>query len=222
MPLALLAAAAGATAEGISATPHDSYSSSIGVPGCKINTNRVAYWPGSVDCNNICVKLSNEGRSVHLLRIDQSGGAHDISYDAWNYLKTGQSAADNPTSGGGVAMEYEQVDASECADLIHTDGHKLPLSASNSINFLSSCLSQPDSWVAKNHALYNIVDSVCDWGYDEVCNLDLATSNQPSCPHTLGATTPLKDHQVHNIQYASGKSVVAGKRRSVSAKARFL
>ncbi|KAH0006683.1 hypothetical protein KCU78_g12180, partial [Aureobasidium melanogenum] len=32
----------------ISATPHVEYSSSIGVLGCKINTNRVAYWPMSV------------------------------------------------------------------------------------------------------------------------------------------------------------------------------
>ena len=54
------------------ATPHDSYSSSIGVLGCKVNTNRVAYWPGSVDCNNICVSLSYEDRSVNLLRVDQS------------------------------------------------------------------------------------------------------------------------------------------------------
>lgn len=35
------------TAMGI--TPHDMYSSSVGVLGCKIDTNRVAYWPQSVD-----------------------------------------------------------------------------------------------------------------------------------------------------------------------------
>ena len=49
-----------------SVTPHAEYSSSIGVPGCKINTNRVAYWPGSVDCNNICVKVTNGDRSHRL------------------------------------------------------------------------------------------------------------------------------------------------------------
>ena len=37
--------------ETISITPHDSYSSSVGVLGCKINTDRVAYWPGAVSCD---------------------------------------------------------------------------------------------------------------------------------------------------------------------------
>lgn len=48
----------------------------------KVNTNRVAYWPMSVGCDNLCVKVSNGDRSVNLLRVDQSGGAYDISYDA--------------------------------------------------------------------------------------------------------------------------------------------
>ena len=30
---------------GITVTPHEQYSSSIGALGCKLNTNRVAYWP---------------------------------------------------------------------------------------------------------------------------------------------------------------------------------
>lgn len=215
----LLALATGATATGVWATPHDSYSSSIGVLGCKINTDRVAYWPGSVDCNNICVKLSYQGRSVHLLRIDQSGGAYDISYDAWAYLQTGKTAAEEPITGGTVPMEYEEVDASECADLIHTEGNKLPLSASNSINFLSSCLAQPNSWVAKNHVLYNICDAICTLGHDEVCQLDLAVSNQPSCAHTLGLTTPLDSAPVYNILYQSGKTVVAGSGEEVGPQA---
>ena len=59
----------------ISITPHDAYSSSIGVLGCKINTNRVAYWPSFPSCDNMCVRVSSNGRSVHLLKIDQSGGA---------------------------------------------------------------------------------------------------------------------------------------------------
>ncbi|KAK6080311.1 hypothetical protein SCUP234_05252 [Seiridium cupressi] len=206
----LLALAAGTAATSVSTTPHDSYSSSVGVLGCKIDTNRVAYWPGSVDCNNICIKLSYGDRSVNLLRIDQSGGAHDISYDAWAYLQTGESATVDAISGGGVDMEYEEVDASECADLILTDGSKLPLSASNSMNFVTSCLAEPDSWVAQNHVLYNICDAICTLGYDETCTLDLATSNQPSCAHTLGLTTTLTSAPVHNIEYQSGKVVVAG------------
>ncbi|KAI0155741.1 hypothetical protein BJ166DRAFT_468152, partial [Pestalotiopsis sp. NC0098] len=205
----LLALAAGTAATSVSTTPHDSYSSSIGVLGCKIDTNRVAYWPGSVDCNNLCVKLTYGDRSVNLLRVDQSGGAYDISYDAWAYLQTGKSATVDAITGGGVDMEYEEVDASECADLIKTDGSKLPLSASNSMNFLSSCLAEPDSWVAQNHVLYNICDSVCTLGFDETCTLDLSVSNQPSCPHTLGLTTTLSGAAVTNIEYESGKAVVA-------------
>ncbi|KAI0865696.1 hypothetical protein F4860DRAFT_460082 [Xylaria cubensis] len=191
------------------ATPHDSYSSSVGVLGCKINTNRVAYWPGSVDCNNICLSLSYESRSVKLLRIDSSQGAYDVSYDAWNYLITGSSATKKPTAGGAVAMEFKYLNPSECSDLIHTDKSKLPLSASNSINYLASCLSQPDSWVAKNYVLYNIQDAICSWGHDEKCNLDWPNANQPTCSHTLGDPVALTTDPVYNIRYPSGEEVLA-------------
>jgi len=200
------------------ATPHDSYSSSVGVLGCKINTDRVAYWPGSIDCSNICVELSYAGRSVTLLRIDQSGGAHDVSYDAWNYLYTGYSARDRPTAGGAVAMEFRNLDASACAPLIHTKDRRLPLSAANSMNFLSSCLGQPDSWVAENHVLYNVLDPICSWGYDEECTLDLSASNQAACPHTLGMPVALKTAPVYNIRYPSGQVVVAGSGEVVQEK----
>lgn len=214
-----LALASAAAAKGIWVTPHDSYSSSIGVLGCKINTDRVAYWPSSVGCDNICVKVTHEGRSVHLLKIDQSGGAYDISYDAWNYLQTGKSAATDPIAGGTVPMDYEDVPAEECAHLL-TDGGKLPLSASNSMNFVTSCLSQPNSFVAKNHVLYNICDSVCSLGHDEKCSLDLAVSNQPACPHTLGLTSPLKSAPVFNIMYQTGKTVNAATGEAASPRAR--
>jgi hypothetical protein len=127
-------------------TPHDMYSSSQGVLGCKVDTNRIAYWPMAVDCDNICVKVSYAGRSLNLLRIDRSGGAYDISYDAWNYLYTGKSAHDAPATGGAVNMDVSFVPASECASLLKVG--RLPLSASNSMNYLSNCLSQPNSWVA--------------------------------------------------------------------------
>ncbi|KAI2608963.1 uncharacterized protein GGS25DRAFT_298052 [Hypoxylon fragiforme] len=191
------------------ATPHDSYSSSVGVLGCKINTNRVAYWPGSVDCDSICVSLSYDGRSVNLLRIDQSQGAHDVSYDAWNYLYTGYSATDKPVAGGAVAMNYANVDASACSDLIHTDGNKLPLSAANSMNFLASCLAQPSSWVAQHYTLYNILDSTCAWGHDDECSLDWPAANQATCPSTLGDPATLTSAPVYNIKYPSGQTVVA-------------
>lgn len=209
--LAALAAVQVAAAEGtgIWATPHDSYSSSIGVLGCKINTNRVAYWPMSVDCNNICVKLSYGDRSLHLLRVDQSGGAYDVSYDAWNYLQTGKSASKEPIAGGGVAMTWEAADASDCEDLIHADGG-LPLSAANSMNFVASCLGEPDSWVGRNHVLFNIADSVCSLGYDEKCKLDWESGqNQPTCDHTLGSQAELTSDPVYNIRYPTGEKVLA-------------
>lgn len=207
IPISMRAAAAGKSGTA-SMTPHDAYSSSIGVLGCKIDINRVAYWPPSVDCNDICVRVTNAGRSLTLLRIDQSGGAHDISYDAWNYLSSGKNATEAPQMGGGVDMQWESVDASECADILD-EGGKLPLSASNSITYLASCLAQPESYVAKNHVLYNILNPACTWGVDEKCTLDLAVSNQPSCPGTLGLTKALTGHPVTNIAYGTGKTSVA-------------
>ncbi|KAH9909660.1 hypothetical protein F4778DRAFT_712165 [Xylariomycetidae sp. FL2044] len=194
-------------------TPHDSYSSSVGVLGCKVDTNRVAYWPGAVDCDKICVALSYGDRTVKLLRVDQSQGAYDVSYDAWNYLYTGASAADAPTAGGAVAMTFENVDASECKGLIDTDGHKLPLSAANSMNFLASCLAQEEgggsSWVAENYILFNILDPLCSWGHDEKCTLDWPDANQASCPSGLGDPAALDSDPVYNIRYPSGETVVA-------------
>ncbi|KAI4863645.1 hypothetical protein F4820DRAFT_368128 [Hypoxylon rubiginosum] len=198
-------------------TPHDSYSSSIGVLGCKIDTNRVAYWPGAVDCDRICVSLAYEDRSVHLLRVDQSQGAYDVSFDAWNYLYTGRSAAEQPTAGGAVAMQYADADPAACADLLHTDGGGLPLSAANSMNFLASCLARPDSWVAKNHVLYNILDPICAWGHDEVCTLDWPSANQATCPSSLGDPAALTSAPVYNIRYPSGQTVVASSGEVVDA-----
>ncbi|KAG4278269.1 hypothetical protein FPRO04_13944 [Fusarium proliferatum] len=189
-----------------SITPHSFYSSSVGVPGCKINTNRVAYWPSSVDCNNICVEVSYNGRSVNLLKVDKSGGAHDISYDAWNYLGFGESAAKDPQEGGGIVMNYEYVHASKCKDLL--DDGKLPLSAANSMNYVATCLEEPQSWVASNFVLYNIYDPVCKYGVNEKCHLNLAISNQAECPSTLDSTSEL-NLNVKNIMYGSGKSVTA-------------
>ncbi|RFU81930.1 hypothetical protein TARUN_246 [Trichoderma arundinaceum] len=192
------------------ATPHDSYSSSVGVLGCKVNTNRVAYWPESVDCTNICVSLQYQDRQVYLLRVDQSQGAHDVSYDAWNYLVTGYSASEKPTAGGPMEMTTQNVDVSNCASLIYTAGSKLPLSAANSMNFLASCLGQENSWVGSNYVLYNILDSICTVGQDQVCTLDWPTANQPSCPGTLGLPDALKGDPVYNIEYPSGVKVLAG------------
>ncbi|KAL7936533.1 hypothetical protein V8C35DRAFT_277954 [Trichoderma chlorosporum] len=200
----------GSSSTTVWATPHDSYSSSVGVLGCKVNTNRIAYWPESVDCNNICVSLQYQDRQVYLLRVDQSGGAHDVSYDAWNYLYTGYSATQKPFAGGAVAMTTQNVDMSNCASLINTKGSKLPLSAANSMNFLASCLEQENSWVSNNYVLYNILDSICTLGQDQTCTLDWPNANQPTCPGTLGLPDTLKTDPVYNIQYPSGDKVLAG------------
>ncbi|KAF7553214.1 hypothetical protein G7046_g7169 [Stylonectria norvegica] len=189
-----------------SITPHDQYSSSVGVIGCKVNTNRIAYWPQSVGCDNICVKVSYGGRSLFLLRVDQSGGAYDISYDAWNQLAFGTPATTDPHYGGGISMQWEDVAASNCASLL--DNGSVPLLAANSMNYVASCLSQPNSYVAKNYKLWNIMDPVCHWGKNELCTLNMAVSNQPSCPSGLGNNSPL-NIPVWNVQYGTGKLVLA-------------
>lgn len=207
--IAALGFAAVAAADTISVTPHDEYGSSVGILGCKIDTNRAAYWPMAPDCNNLCVKVSYGGRSLNLLRVDQSGGAYDISYDAWNTLVTGKNATEDPIMGGGYDMEYEDADMSECADLIKTEDGKLAFEAANSIDFLASCIIEPSTWVAQNYAVWNIANAVCSFGIDEECTFDLATSNQPNCPHTLGIQTALTDCPVYNIAYGTGSSVRA-------------
>lgn len=207
---ALFVSTATALTEGtVWATPHSQYSSSVGVLGCKIDTNRVAYWPGVVDCNKICISLSHEGRSVYLLRIDTSEGAYDVSYDAWNYLMTGEGARQKPTAGGAVAMEYREAPAEACKSLIHTPGNKLPLSASNSMNFLASCLDQPTSWVANNYQLWNVLDPLCSWGHDETCALNWPAENQAKCKSGLGVPTVMTNTPVYNIEYPTGKVVLA-------------
>lgn len=205
----ILAHTAAAKSKTVWVTPHASFSSSIGVLGCKIDTDRVAYWPMAVDCDNICVALTYADRTVHLLRIDQSEGAYDVSYDAWNYLYTGYAATDKPTAGGAIEMTYEAVDASKCDDLIDTKGKKLPLSAANSMNYLASCLDQNDTYVGENYILYNILDSLCTMGFDETCTLDYPAQNQASCPHTLGLSAALNNTPVYNIMYPTGEKVLA-------------
>lgn len=197
-------------------TPHPFFSSSIGVLGCKINTNRVAYWKEEVDCDNICVKLTNttNGRTVTLLRIDHSGGAHDISYDAWNYLATGNPAAPGTAIAGGAMgkLDYQYIPADNSKSLIMDGSGKLPLQGANSMNFLSSCLSR-NTWVGKNYQLWNINDSLCHKGYDEKCTL-APGANQATCPHALGSgvnveiTNPT-DHKVMNIEYPTEKPIPA-------------
>lgn len=194
--------------DSISITPHDIYSSSIGVLGCKINTDRVAYFPSTPQCGGMCIKVSANGRSVNLLHIDTSGGAYDMSYNAWNYLKTGKSATEAPVMGGGFDAQVEDVPMSECADLIKTPNGKLGLSAPNSVGFFASCGAS--SWVGQNAALFNIQDSSCTMGVDEVCTLDMNVSNQPACPSSiLGSKDKLTSDPVYNVIYPTGEKELA-------------
>ncbi|KAK6951921.1 hypothetical protein Daesc_006446 [Daldinia eschscholtzii] len=189
------------TSGSISVTPHDRYSSSAGVLGCKIDTNRVAYWPSNVDCDNLCVKVTANGRTVHLLKVDTSGGAHDISYDAWNYLNNGQSARDAPTTGGGISATFKNVAWSECAGLIKEPKGRLALSAANGMNFYGTCGHTKT-------VLYNIDNPVCTRGYDEVCTL-ASGANQATCAHQLGSPDALTSQPVWNIDYGTGKLSLA-------------
>ncbi|CAJ2507744.1 Uu.00g089300.m01.CDS01 [Anthostomella pinea] len=208
--LAERAAANGTNGGPVSVTPHAQFSSSIGVLGCKIDVNRVAYWPMFPSCDDICVKVSANGRSVHLLRIDQSGGANDISYDAWNYLSTGKSARVAPIYGGGLAATWEPAPMSACADLLIGTGGKLALSAANSMNFISSCAANA-TWVGMNYALYNIADPQCRYGFDELCFLPPPSQgNQAKCQgHQLGLNTPLTTAPVFNLDYGTGLQSLA-------------
>ncbi|KAK3402369.1 hypothetical protein B0T20DRAFT_137894 [Sordaria brevicollis] len=207
----------------VSITGHVQYGSSIGVLGCKINTNRVAYWPYAVDCNNICVRLTNTttGITVTLLRIDESGGAHDISYDAWNYLLTGNPATPGTAvPGGGFDVQYEYInpDDPECKALITDPEGKLPLMAANSVNYVTECNRQPDSWVARNYQFWNINDANCKEGWNDKCTLPPPKDgNQPKCPdgrelgYGIGIPVVLGpgDHKVKNIAYMTGEEVEA-------------
>lgn len=204
---ATLGLAAAANAIGVSVTPHDKFSSSVGVLGCHIDTNRVAYFPEFPSCESVCVEVSANGRTVNLLHIDQSGGAYDISYDAWNYLNVGVGAKEQPTMGGGIPAEYTRVGMEKCQGLIRTPSGKLPIMAANSMNYYVGCGT--NSWVGQNSALYNIQTSACTLGFNEECTLDLAVSNQASCPHILGSQNPLSGLPVYDIVYGTGQEAIA-------------
>ena len=165
------------------------------------------YWPEPVDCQNICVQVSYKGRSLNLLHIDHSGGAHDISYDAYSILTTGQSADDSKSAaaGGDMSMTYTVMPPSACGGLLYTG--KLPLEASNSMDYLSNCLQhEPDSFAAKNYELWNMADSTCTLGVNEKCTLNWPAENDPTCPSQLGIQTPLSTQPTHNVEYPSGKN----------------
>ncbi|KAF2148222.1 hypothetical protein K461DRAFT_282639 [Myriangium duriaei CBS 260.36] len=176
-------------------TPHVQYASSMGVLGCKINTNRVGYlpmWPG---CDNLCYKIHNPatGNSVNILHVDSSAAAYDISADAFNYLVTGQGAKGNAVDPNPTTMEYSVVSMDQCYDIINGNTTKLPILAKNP-DAVSNCIAnEPKSWLANHYALYNLANSCCSYGEDVPCEFPDLTelSIPPTCGSSiLGVLTP--------------------------------
>ncbi|RCI13069.1 hypothetical protein L249_1119 [Ophiocordyceps polyrhachis-furcata BCC 54312] len=175
----------------ITATSHVEYSSSIGVLGCKgVDLSRIAYFPGTPGCDDICVKVTYEGRSVNLLRIDNSGsapspdnsGTFDMSCQAYDFLLHGTDNKKSCQTGGRTAMSYETVDPDECKHLL-SDG-VLPISAPNP-NYYVQCANHPTfNQGSLKLALFNINDARCKYGIDEECSC--SGVGDPKCRSGLG------------------------------------
>lgn len=224
----LTAFAAHATAQALPSTgsvrvtPHDAFSSSIGVHGCKIDVNRMAYWPYWPDCTGMCINLKFGSRSRTVLHLDRSGGAHDISFDTYQYLGYGTSATSkptfqNPAQDGAFEVTYEVVDMSQCADIITSDTGKMSFMAL-SPNQVNDCLKNGTNWVAQNYELRNIANQACQYGVDEVCTHDTATGTA-SCPSGADKNSaPLAPAQpVIDLTPPCGQEHVAGTAANVPA-----
>ncbi|KAH8755087.1 hypothetical protein F5883DRAFT_504803 [Diaporthe sp. PMI_573] len=196
-------------------TPHDQFSSTIGVHGCKIDVNRLAYWPYWPDCSGMCIKLTHGFRSRTVLHLDVSGSAYDISFDAYQYLAYGSSATAspailNPDRSGAFDVDYQIVDMSECADIITSETGRLSFMAL-SPNQVNKCINEGDNWVAQNYELRNINDPQCQYGLDEPCTLDPVTGTA-NCPSGAGMkVAPLSPAQpVIDLRYPCGVKATAG------------
>ena len=191
-----------ASAETISVTPHAQFASSVGVLGCLIDINRVAYFPSPPSCQSPCIRLKDNahGREVTLLHIDSSEGAYDISYDAWNYLMTGSSARDDPNEGGNLEVDSEQLSLEDesCKALLSGTGGKIPVMACSP----QWGLECPDAVEFRNIGL-----STCTTGTDEVCEVNESLVNCPSGDE--GAVAELVGMAVENIEYGTGNIVPA-------------
>lgn len=194
------------------ATPHSQFSSSIGVLGCKVNTNRIAYWPVWPDCTNMCLQLRFGPRTRTVLHIDTSGGAHDISFDTFQYLVFGSSATATPAildAEAGAPIDYAVVDMAQCADIITSDTGKLAFIA-NSPNQVDSCrAAAPTSWLAQHYELRNVLSSTCQYGIDEVCTLD-DTTGTASCPSGDASSADVLDEPVIDYIAPCGVRATSG------------
>ncbi|KAF4553723.1 Hypothetical protein D9617_6g094550 [Elsinoe fawcettii] len=159
-------------------TGHVEYRSTLGIPGCKINTNAVAYWPTTGDCDSVCAKVKNPANGVEktVLTIGTSSdpSVYDISWKRYVELKgEGDDAAGNAAAyDGGTDMEVNPVSMDQCLDLINYEEggqKKLPFIAL-SPNFLNECKSSsPNSWVAQNGVLLDFNNDCCTMGKDQKC-----------------------------------------------------
>jgi hypothetical protein len=211
--LGVLSALTGATtaipaarAATVAVTPHDRYSSSVGVLGCRIDPNRVAYFPSAPSCASLCKRVTepSSGRRLVLLHVDASAGAYDISYDAFVQLVTGRSARRNPIAASPTEMVVEDVATGhpECRALL--PGGRLPVMAS-SPNFALTC----PNWKSFVE-FWNVMDTQCRFGKLEKCAFD---GNVPSCPSGMANPTweiP-EEQRVYDIEYGTGKEKAPAK-----------
>jgi hypothetical protein len=160
---------------------HVEYSSSTGVIGCLIDTNRVAYWPGVPPCDDPCIRLAApNGRTIHVLHIDQSQGSFDISMDAFKTLKYGpgwRSINTQPESKWD-GVQYEYVSMKECAGILPNG--TLPVVAKSPNKYIECARSEPQSFWATSTQLYDIDDPGCLRGLMQTCEL-LDLDEMPKC-----------------------------------------
>lgn len=203
----------------VSVTPHMYYSAALGVVGCKVNTNRVMYFPLTefpLACDSLCYRITNGDRSIHLVQIDWSQGAHDISYDAFNYLVTGKHATEAATNDlTPTKMKVERVDMQHCVDdgiLDAADGNLAFSAWSGSGQGSVSARGQPlqcrahesGSWIDKNSILIDMANPMLPGtGADRQCTLgDMnLRSGNPDCPGggTSAPVEPLKGCSYANL-----------------------
>lgn len=160
---------------------HVEYSSSMGVLGCLINTNRIAYFPMMPPCTNPCIKLTApNGNTINVLHIDQSGGSYDISMDAYKTLKygAGWKSINGLPEAKWDGVKYEYVSMDQCKDIL-PEG-KMPVMAKSPNKFNECLVSDPQSFWAKNTQFYDIDDARCLRGVLQKCEI-LPPNNIPTC-----------------------------------------
>lgn len=170
-----------ATSGTIALDSHVEYSSSMGVIGCLINTNRVAYFPTTPPCSNPCIKLTApNGNTINVLHIDQSGGSYDISMDAYKTLKYGADwksmNALPEAKWDGVTYEYVFMD--QCADILPQG--TLPVLAKSPNKYVSCAASEPQSFWATHTQFYDVDDARCLRGVMQTCEM-VPPNNTPTC-----------------------------------------